>query len=357
MEWKPEWWGWDDALEAEFAPYREHGYEPGRVTLEHKRLYRIVTAAGELLGEVSGKLMHQAAGRADYPAVGDWVALQPRLSDGRAIIHGLVPRRSKFSRRAAGPAVEEQIVAANVDTVFLVHALNQDYNLRRLERYLTLAYESGASPVILLSKADLCEDVEARTAEVESIALGVPVHAVSTLLGEGLDPLAAYLHPGKTVALLGSSGAGKSTLVNRLYGSEVLRTGGIREGDDRGRHTTTHRELIRLPEGALLIDTPGMRELQMWDADAGLGTAFGDVEELAQACRFGDCGHGSEPGCAVRAALEDGTLTAARYQNYLKLQKELAFEARKADSSLARAEKDRWKKIHSGLKNQIKRPR
>ncbi|SDD14779.1 ribosome biogenesis GTPase [Paenibacillus sp. UNCCL117] len=354
MDWKPESWGWDEALEADFAAYRQLGYEPGRVTLEHKRLYRVVCAGGELLAEVSGKLMHQAGGRADYPAVGDWVALQPRLSDGRATIHGLVPRRSTFSRRAAGPAVEEQIVAANVDIVFLVHALNQDYNLRRLERYLTLAYESGASPVIILSKADLADDVETRLAEVGTVAPGVPVHAVSTLTGEGLEPLESYLQPGRTAALLGSSGAGKSTLVNRLYGSEVLRTGGIREGDDRGRHTTTHRELIRLPGGALLIDTPGMRELQLWDADSGLGTAFGDVEELALACRFGDCGHGSEPGCAVRAALEDGTLSSARYQNYVKLQKELAYEARKADSSLARAEKERLKSIHSSMRNQSK---
>lgn len=339
-------WGWDTRWDEAFEGFCEAGLVPGRVTLEHKHIYRVMTEEGELLGEIAGRMRHEAFGRADYPAVGDWVALQPRPADGRATIHGVLPRRSKFSRKAAGSTVAEQIVAANIDTVFLVHALNQDFNMRRLERYLTLAYESGALPVVLLSKADLCEDVPARVADVEGVAPGVPIHAVSSLHVEGLEALHPYLGRGRTAALLGSSGAGKSTLANRLYGEELLLTGGIREGDDRGRHTTTHRELVRLPEGGLLIDTPGMRELQLWDADAGLDLAFRDIEALAADCRFGDCSHAGEPGCAVRAALTDGTLPEARYRSYVKLQKELAYEARREDPALQRAQRDRWKKIH-----------
>ncbi|MCZ8522155.1 MULTISPECIES: ribosome small subunit-dependent GTPase A [Paenibacillus] len=343
-------WGWNTSWETAFEAYQEAGYVPGRVTLEHKHIYRVMTQEGELLGEVAGKMRHQAFGRADYPAVGDWVALQPRREDGRAMIHGILPRQSKFSRKAAGSGVAEQIVAANVDTVFLVHALNQDFNLRRLERYLTLAYESGAMPVVVLSKADLSGDVAGRIAEVEAVAPGVFIHAVSPLQDEGVEALRTYLGQGRTAALLGSSGAGKSTLANRLYGEEVLLTGGIREGDDRGRHTTTHRELVRLPEGGLLIDTPGMRELQLWDAEGGLDLAFRDIEALAADCRFGDCGHGGEPGCAVQAALAAGTLAEARYRSYLKLQKELAYEARKEDPALQREERDRWKKLQKQVR-------
>ncbi|WP_425415816.1 ribosome small subunit-dependent GTPase A [Paenibacillus tianmuensis] len=347
-------WGWNDRREEAFAPYREAGHEPGRIILEHKHVYRAVTAGGELLAEVSGRLRHQAAGRADYPAVGDWVALQVRAEDGRAIVHAVLPRESKFSRKAAGTAVEEQIVAANIDTVFLVHALNADFNVRRLERYLTLSYESGAAPVVLLSKADLCEDVPGKIAAVEAVAPGVPVHAISSARGEGLDALAAYLKPGRTVALLGSSGAGKSTLANLLYGEAILDTGEIREGDGRGRHTTTHRELVLLPGGSLLIDTPGMRELQLWEAESGLDTAFRDVDLLAVGCRFGNCTHQEEPGCAVKEALENGTLDRGRYYNYVKLQKELAFQARKEDKGLQRAEKDRWKKLNQSMKKHPK---
>nr|WP_281890863.1 ribosome small subunit-dependent GTPase A [Paenibacillus sp. YYML68] len=350
-------WGWREELEQPFAPWKEQGCVPGRVVLEHKRLYRVRSEHGELLAEVSGKMMHLAVGRADYPAVGDWVVLRARPEEGRATIQAVLPRSSKFSRKAAGSTVQEQVVAANIDTVFLVHALNHDYNVRRLERYLTLAYESGAQPVVLLSKADLCESVADRLSEVRLIAPGAPVYALSTVKDEGLEPLKVYLQPGLTVALLGSSGAGKSTLANKLYGAELLRTGEIREGDDRGRHTTTHRELVRLPSGALLIDTPGMRELQLWEAESGLAAAFDDVEEVAARCRFGDCSHAGEPGCAVQAALVSGALADARYQSYVKLQKELAYEARRADSSLQRAEKERWKKLHGDMKKHPKRPR
>ncbi len=348
--------GWNQHWEQAFTPYQEKGYSAGRVALEHKHLYRVYTGKGDVLAEVSGRLRYDAIGRADFPAAGDWVALSEPIDEGRAIIHGILPRFSKFSRRAAGNTPEEQIVATNVNTVFLVNALNQDYNLRRLERYLALAWESGASPVIILSKADLSENVESAINEAEAIALGVPVHAVNALTNEGIQELAPYMGLGRTIALLGSSGAGKSTLINRLYGSEVQTTGDIRQGDDRGKHTTTHRELVVLPSGGLLIDTPGMRELQLWDANEGMSSTFHDIEELAEHCRYPDCKHDKEPGCAIKDALQDGTLERSRFDNYGKLQRELAYLARKENKSLQIAEKNKWKKIHKEVKRHNNRP-
>jgi ribosome biogenesis GTPase len=343
--------GWNSFFAGHFAKYAEQGYAAGRIALEHKHLYRIYTEHGELLGEISGKLRYSANGREDYPAVGDWVAITPRIEEGKATIHAILPRKSKFSRKAAGETTEEQIVATNVDTVFLVNALNNDFNLRRMERYLILAWESGANPVIILSKADLCDDVERKVAEVESIAIGVPIHVTSSAQGIGLESITPYLREGATVALLGSSGVGKSTLINRLYGAEKQRVNEVREGDDRGKHTTTHRELICLPQGGIIIDTPGMRELQMWEADEGFRDAFEDIESLAEQCQFRDCQHGKEPGCAVKQALRDGSLSAERYQNYQKLQRELAFLARKEDMRLHLAEKQKWKKISQSMRH------
>ncbi|MFD2370702.1 ribosome small subunit-dependent GTPase A [Brevibacillus sp. GCM10020057] len=343
-------WGWDDTFARHFAPFAEQGYSVGRVTLEHKRMYRLQSEHGELLGEVTGKMRYEATGREDYPAVGDWVVIRPRAEEKKATIHALLPRKSKFSRKAAGETVEEQIVAANVDTVFLVNALNNDFNIRRMERYLILAWESGAMPVIVLSKADLCDDLEACLREVESVAIGVPVHVVSAERGEGLEQLAPYLGAGQTVALMGSSGVGKSTLINKLSGSEMQRVSGVREGDDRGRHTTTHRELFQLPGGGLMIDTPGMRELQLWEADEGFRGAFDDIESIAESCRFNDCSHMREPGCAVQEAIADGTLEKARFDSYLKLQRELAHLARKEDARLQAAEKEKWKKVHMQMR-------
>ncbi|SDN31384.1 ribosome biogenesis GTPase [Fictibacillus solisalsi] len=346
--------GWESFFENHFTDYDQEQFTVGRVALEYKRMYRLFTEHGELLAEITGKLRHSATERQDYPAVGDWVVISARPEEQKASIHAILPRKSKFSRKAAGVTTEEQIVAANIDTVFLVNALNTDFNLRRMERYLLMAWESGANPVIVLSKSDLCENVSQKLMEVESIAMGVPVHAISAENGEGLDQLSAYLEWGQTVALLGSSGAGKSTLTNALFGEKKQEVKTIREDDDKGRHTTTHRELVLLQGGGVVVDTPGMRELQLWEADEGVSQSFSDVAALAANCRFRDCQHTTEPGCAVQEAISDGTLDQERYNSYVKLQKELAFLARKEDQRLALAEKNKWKKI-SGDRTRVNR--
>ncbi|MDB5032909.1 MAG: rsgA [Chlorobi bacterium] len=337
--------GWSPFFSKSFAPYAEQGYRAGRVAREHRNMYEIFAEEGELQGEVSGRMRHQTVDRGDFPAVGDWVVIGRADGAERHTIHALLPRKSKFSRNAAGGTTEEQIVAANIDTAFLVTGLDDNFNPRRIERYLILAWESGADPVIVLTKADLCDDLERYLDDARAVALGVPVIPVSSPDGGGLDRLAPYLGAGRTAVLLGSSGVGKSTLTNRLAGAELLKVGEVSGSVGKGKHTTTHREMILLPGGGLIIDTPGMRELQLWEADEGLQETFEDIASLAERCRFRDCGHGNEPGCAIRRALDDGTLDAARYRNYTKMERELAYLVRKDDKAAALAEKERWKKI------------
>lgn len=331
-------WGWSPERERllERRPPGERdlsGATVGRVTAIFQGIHRVITGNGEVQARIAGRLRHRADGRADLPAVGDWVLLEGAAGDGDARIVEVLPRRSCFSRKVAGGRADEQVVAANVDLVWIVAGLGRELNVRRIERYLTLTWESGARPVVLLNKRDLVPDdeVTAAISRVEKATPGVPVHAVSATTGEGLDGLDPYLEPATTVALLGSSGVGKSTLINRLAGEELFRVGEVRAADEKGRHTTTHRELIRLPCGALLIDTPGMREIQLWEADAGLEAAFPDLEELAVGCRFNDCRHRSEPGCALRQAVEDGEVSQDRLDSYLKLLRELEHLERKKD--------------------------
>ena len=337
--------GWSEFFESSFKSYETQGYKAGRVVLEHRNFFRVYTECGELLAEISGRLRHEAVNRSDLPAVGDWVVIRSRPESGNAIIHAVLPRRTSFARKIAGSRTEEQIVGANIDTVFLLTSLNQDLNLRRVERYLITAWESGANPIIILSKSDLCDRPADAIDEVRSIARGVPIHAISVVSGDGLPDIAQYFKTGQTVALLGSSGVGKSSLINHLAGADRLRVQTVREDDDRGRHTTTHRELILLPGGGMVIDTPGMRELQLWDGDESLQLVFDDIESHAGRCFFSDCRHQDEPRCMVREALAAGTIDAGRYESYEKLQKELKYQARRKDKLSEIVEKKKWKKL------------
>lgn len=344
--------GWGAALNAAFEPHYAAGLQPARVIAHHRGLWRLMTQTGECAGRLSGRFVAEA-GDGEHPVVGDWLAIHRADVDGDALIHAVMKRKSTFARRAAG-GVGVQIVAANVDVAFLVAGLNNDLNPRRLERYLVAARDSGAAPVIVLTKADLSSDVEGERAAVVAIAAGAPVVTLCAMTGEGLDALDQWLQPGTTTALLGSSGAGKSTLLNALAGKELMSTGAVREADDRGRHTTTHRELFRLPGGALLIDTPGMRELGLVTEDAALDESFADVIGLIQSCKFSNCTHTAEPGCAVLAALADTTLDASRWQSYLKLHRELAFVARKDDPAAEAAHRAQWKQIHKAQRAKYK---
>ena len=336
--------GWDDTLAEQFEPHATAGLVAGRVAVQHRGAYDVFTELGELRCDVAGRLYDESGSPADLPAVGDWVAVAPRSDEQAGTIQAVLPRRTKFSRKTAWQAAEEQVLAANIDVVFIVSSLNEDLNLRRLERYLILARESGAQPVVLLTKSDLATDVAGAPAAVDSIAADVPVVVLSSVSGDGLDAVRSWLRPGVTAALLGSSGVGKSTLVNTFAGEELLATQEIRD-DGQGRHTTTRRELVRLPGGGLVIDTPGMRELQLWVADEALEETFDDVTSLFDQCRFSDCSHDSEPGCAVKAALQDGTLTPERWESYLKLQAELAHLERRLDKRAASEERKRWRAL------------
>jgi len=339
--------GWDPFFDQQVADEERVQWTPARVVWEGRERYRLSTGEAAWRADLAGRIRHAATSRADLPAIGDWVLAALRPAEGTATIHRVLVRRSRFSRGAAGRSTDEQIVAANVDTVLLVTSLNRDFNLRRIERYLALTWESGARPVVVLNKADLCADPEAWQGQLASASQGVPVLITSALRGDGMPALMEVIRAGGTTALLGSSGVGKSTLINALVGGDPQAVMPIRDGDERGRHSTTSRELFCLPTGGILIDTPGMRELQLWDAEDGLEHAFADVHVLADSCRFRDCSHDGEPGCAVTAAVERGELAAERLAGYRRLQREDDFIRARHDES---ARLERTRKAKQGAK-------
>ncbi len=340
--------GWNPAFAAAFAAHASAGLVAGRVIQQFNHLYTVATEAGELHAQLSGRLRYEAAPN-QLPVTGDWVALRIPPNQDSAQIVAVLPRATRFSRRAAGKGDREQVIAANLDFAFLVSGLDNDFSPRRIERYLAAAWDSGATPVVVLNKLDLCDDPASRIRAVEQVAVGAAIHAVSALRGDGLDQLARYCLAGQTIALLGSSGVGKSTLINRLLGSAIQTTQPTL-ADGRGRHTTTRRELLFCAQGGMVIDTPGMRELQLWDDDEGLQMTFDEIETLARNCRYRDCKHQGEPGCAVLEAVNAGELSAERLSSLHKLQRELAFLDRRDDPEGNLAEKRRWKNIHKSVK-------
>jgi ribosome biogenesis GTPase len=339
-------WGWNSYFEAFWSGGEWKHAVPARVIAQQRRFWRVAGDFGECWAEASGKLRLAADEGADWPAAGDWAVVEVHGADATALIQEVLPRRSKFVRKMAGKKMDEQVIAANVDTALLVSALDGDFNPRRVERYLAQCWESGARPVIVLNKADACEEAREKAAEMERVAVGTVVCVVSARTGQGFGELEEFLRPGQTLVLLGSSGVGKSTIANRLLGGAVQEVQPVRESDSKGRHTTTARELFVLPGGALLMDTPGLREMQLWDAKQGIAQTFADIDVLATQCRFVDCRHEGEPGCAVLAAVSSGVLDAGRLENRWKLLREQEFLLRKTDPEARQEHKDLWKKMH-----------
>lgn len=337
-------YGWNEFFEAYFSEYAGNGLSAARVAVENRNNYELYSEFGELTAEKSGKLFYNSDS-GDLPAVGDWVVIKPIINENKALITAVLPRKAKFSRKKAGATTEEQIVAANVDTVFIMSSLNQDLNFRRMERYLALAWDNDIKPVLILSKADLSEDYYARLAQTEENFPGTDVHVISAVKNAGIDELFQYFEGNKTVAVIGSSGVGKSTLINSILHWRKMKVSDISLYKDKGRHTTTHRELTLVPGGGLIIDTPGMREIQLWEGGDGLSELFEDIEQLALECKFSDCKHLSEPGCAINAAIENGSLDEKRFKSYKKLQNEIKYFQRKQNKKAHLQEKKRWKKL------------
>ncbi len=338
-------WGWNSYFQAMWSEGERENAMPARVVSQQRKFWRVAGAFGICLAEASGKLRLAAEEGAAWPAVGDWVSVELQGAGAVAVIRAVLTRRNRFIRKSSGKMIVEQVIAANVDTALVVSALDGDFNPRRVERYLAQCWESGVKPVLILNKADACENTCEKAAEMERVVLGTPVFVVSAKTSQGIEEFKPLLIPGRTIVMLGSSGVGKSTLTNRLLGEPLQKVNDVRANDSRGQHTTTARELFALPGGALLIDTPGLRELQLWDAEEGLAQAFADINLLAAQCRFNDCRHETEPGCAVQAAVQAGTLDLARLENHRKLLREQEFLRRKMDPQVRSQEKQRIKRL------------
>lgn len=342
--------GWCSFFENHFKQYQNQDYSVMRVIRENREKYIACNESGEFSCEVTGKFRFETNNKSKFPTVGDWVVASIVPNEKKAMIHAVLPRQSIFSRKAAGEITEEQPVAANIDIIFIITGLDLNYNLRRIERYLSIAWESGAVPVLLLNKSDLCPETEQRKQEVESIAMGVDVYTLSAHNQKDLEKLNKYIKARKTVAFLGSSGVGKSTIINSLLGTDRLKVNKVSELGSRGGHTTTFRELIVLPDGGMVIDTPGMREIQVWGDEEGFKQVFEDIKELSSDCRFNDCTHENEPGCAVQEAINNGSLDQKRFGSYLKLKKEFAYLTDRQTMKANVIEKSRWKNISKQAK-------
>lgn len=345
--------GWNDFFSSAFSEFESRGFEPGRIAIENRDNYLVLSASGELNAQMTGRLIYSAESPADYPKVGDWVAISVFPDEAKSLVHEVLPRQTAFTRRAPGKRTELQVIGANLDYVYVVQSLDGDFSPNRLERYLVMIRESGADPGIILNKSDLANDPEAQRRAAQDIAGNIPLFVASAKTGDGIDELASAIQPGETIALVGSSGVGKSTIINALAGAEIQKTQEVREFDSKGLHTTTRRELILLPDGGLIIDTPGMREFQLWSGE-GMEKVYDDILELAAECKFNDCTHTHEVECAVQQAVESGEISEQHYENYLKLQRELDYLASKQDEAARREREEYWKGIHKDIKEMKK---
>jgi ribosome biogenesis GTPase / thiamine phosphate phosphatase len=346
--------GWNKFFEEQFEKYKSTGFEAGRIIVEQKERYIVYTEHGEFQGEISGKMLYSAERSSDFPKVGDWVVISVFKEESKVIIHEIMERENKFSRQSPDKKTDEQVLAANIDVVFIVQSLDENFNIKRMERYISEVYEMKAEPVILLNKSDLSGNPQAKLDEVRKIFPEIKSFMISSLYNKGIELIKEIIYHGKTYLLVGSSGVGKSTIINCLAGKDIFKTCEVREKDSKGKHTTTYRQLIILEKGGLIIDTPGMRGFKLWNTQTGLGQTFDELEQYSTECRFSDCTHTSEINCAVKEAVEKGIITEERYKNYLKLQKELRYLETKQNKFLYLESKKKMKIIQKAAKNFFK---